>query len=368
MKVAFLLGSLNRGGAEVLALDVLRESKNSEIEFTCIHRKKGDLFSSINGLKINTFQCQPKNKWDLSYFFKLRRLLKQEKVEIVHTHQVIDAFIAHIATVFTKIKVIQTFHGHGFNAKPFMLAVRRFVLKINTANIFVSHFQQASYLSRFNIKDKRNLVIYNTINFSKFKSPAILNLRKELSIDIDILLSGSVGNFTNGRDQLIICKFLDLLHKKGITFYHVFVGAKSDAEPHLYDECVQYCRKNNLSDKIQFLGSRNDVPEILGQLDAFVYSTVHDTFGIAVIEAIASELPVFVNDWEVMKEITENGKQATLYQSKNENDLLEKFLHFLDNRQLYAKNAKNAAARVGELYSIQSHLSELESIYKQLLK
>ena len=366
MKVAYILGSLNSGGAEVLALDVLRQSKKSKIEFICIHRKKGVLFSSFKALNINTFQCQPKNKFDIHYFFKLKRVLKQEKVEIVHTHQVIDTFIAHIATVFTRIKVIQTFHGHGFNVKPLMLAMRWFVLKINAANIFVSHSQYKSYLSRFKIKDKRNSVIYNTIDFSKFYQATNSNFRKELGIDRDVLLSGSVGNFTNGRDQLVICKFLGVLHKKGIPFYHVFVGAKSNAEPHLYMQCVAYCQKNNLSKNVLFLGSRNDVPEILGQLDAFVYSTVHDTFGIAVIEAIASKIPVFVNDWEVMKEITENGKYANIYQSKNEHDLMHHFIEFLSNRKEYKLKAIHASTYVHTKFSLENHIADLTNVYKAL--
>ena len=97
----------------------------------------------------------------------------------------------------------------------------------------------------------------------------------------------------------------------------------------MYDECVTYCQQNSLLDKVSFLGSRDDVPTILQQLDAFVYATDHDTFGIGVVEAMAVGIPVFVNDWEVMTEITDNGKFATLYKSKDEKDLLRHFLLFL---------------------------------------
>jgi glycosyltransferase involved in cell wall biosynthesis len=366
MKVAYMLGSLNRGGAEVLALNVLRASKNSKIEFICIHRKKGDLFESFKALKVPTSHCHPKNRFDISYFFKLRRLLSQEKIEVVHAHQILDVLMAHIATLFTTIKVIQTFHGHGFNLKPFMLAVRWFMLKINATNIFVSHAQHESYLSRFKIKDKRNLVIYNSIDFSKFHQATNSNIRKELGIDSNMLLLGSVGNFTNGRDQLVICKFLELLHEKGIPFYHVFVGAKSNAEPDLYKQCVVFCQKNNLRKNVLFLGSRNDVPEILGQLDAFVYSTIHDTFGIAVIEAIALKVPVFVNDWEVMKEITENGKYANIYQSKNEHDLMHHFMEFLSNRKEYQLKAIHASTYVHTKFGIENHIADLTKIYSEL--
>ena len=66
----------------------MRASKNSKIEFICIHRKKGDLFEAFKALKVPTSHCHPKNRFDISYFFKLRRLLSQEKIEVVHAHQV----------------------------------------------------------------------------------------------------------------------------------------------------------------------------------------------------------------------------------------------------------------------------------------
>jgi len=104
--------------------------------------------------------------------------------------------------------------------------------------------------------------------------------------------------------------------------------------PHLYDDCVNYCKQNGLEYKVLFLGSRTDIPQILDQLDAFVYATDHDTFGIAVVEAMAVGVPVFVNDWEVMKEITVDGKYATLYKTKDEKDLLREFMLFLQNKQV----------------------------------
>lgn len=65
-------------------------------------------------------------------------------------------------------------------------------------------------------------------------------------------------------------------------------------------------------DKVHFMGPRSDVPELLASWDAFLYSTDHDTFGIAVVEAIAAGLPTFVNDWEVMKlQITANWRTST---------------------------------------------------------
>lgn len=114
------------------------------------------------------------------------------------------------------------------------------------------------------------------------------------------------------------------------------------------------------------MGARSDVPELLANWDAFMYSTDHDTFGIAVVEAIASGLPTFVNDWEVMREITDYGKLAHLYKTKNPEDLLRVFNDFLQNRDAYAHEALKNADLIRRRFSIQQHLQALSGVYGAL--
>jgi glycosyltransferase involved in cell wall biosynthesis len=121
-----------------------------------------------------------------------------------------------------------------------------------------------------------------------------------------------------------------------------------------------------LEQKVFFLGARNDVPEILTQLDSFIYSTEHDTFGIAVVEAIMAGVPVFVNDLEVMKEITANGEYATLYKTKDEKDLVREFMLFLQNREAYILKTKKSAQLVRNRYSIDMHIENLKNIYSSI--
>ena len=116
---------------------------------------------------------------------------------------------------------------------------------------------------------------------------------------------------------------------------------------------------------VHFLGSRSDVPQILQQLDAFVYATDHDTFGIAVVEAMAAGVPVFVNDNEVMVEVTRGGEWATLYQTNNTEDLWQHFGTFICNRDAYKQQAKHIAQQVRQHYSIEHHLQQLYEVYKR---
>ena len=175
---------------------------------------------------------------------------------------------------------------------------------------------------------------------------------------------GMVGNFVDGRDHLTVCRFLKALKEKGVDFEFLFVGKPSNMD--LYRPCVEYCQENGLEREVLFVGSRTDVPNILHQLDAFVYATDHDTFGIAVVEAIAAGVPTFVNDWGVMREITDDGQDAILYETKNVSDLLTRFLSFLEHRTIYLEDAKTSACKIRKKYSIEAHLNNLYFVYKSL--
>ena len=369
MKIAYLLGSLNRGGAETLALDVLKEVKNTNLNLIVIHRKKGLLYENFKKTDSSLIHLHPHLLLDISYFIKLRKVLRSKNIQIVHCHQKIDAIYAFFATVGLPIKLVLTFHGHHGISDNFILRLMvAFIMKRTDLNIYVSHSQIKYYMMKYNLLlSTKQKVVYNGISFKNFEKNACLSLRKEFSLPEECHLIGTVGNFTSGKDQKTICRFLVLLHQQSVDFYFIFVGEKSTAEPWLFDDCVRFCEENGLANKVSFLGSRNDVPNILSQLDAFIYSTAHDTFGIAVVEAMAAEVPVFVNDWGPMIEITDNGKLATIYQSKNENDLLNKFRDFLNSTEGYKIKAMKAADIVKTKYCIENHLQELKKVYQTLI-
>jgi glycosyltransferase involved in cell wall biosynthesis len=376
MKIAYLLGSLNRGGTETLMLDVFKNALRCGLDVLCVYRKSGvledDFYSS--GVQLRHI---PSSGNPIPYLKQLRSYLLQQKVQVVHAQQPLDALYARLACVGTGIKVLLTFHGYDYTDSGLGKQLLRYIIRRTDLNLYVSAVQQQYYTRKYRLKPAKQQLLYNGISFEKLDTHRIdtrsatlsrapgsdENLRNELQLSTDTLLMGMVGNFNDVRDQYTICRFLALLEKEGIDFHFVFAGKRVAGQEQLYDRCVEYCRENGLEKKVSFLGVRNDVPLILQQLDAFVYSTDHDTFGIAVVEAMAVGLPVFVNDWEVMKEVTDNGQLATLYKSKDETDLLREFMLFLQDKAAYQIKAKEAAVVVRTKYSIEEHIRGLKIVY-----
>ncbi len=367
MKVAYLLGSLSRGGTETLILDVFKNAEKASFDFIGIHRKDGPLKDDFYATKPAFIKCGPKGLRFISYLCRLRKLLKANDVNIAHAQQFLDAIYAKLACVGTGIKIVETFHGYDFNASWLNMLMIKLSMMFSDVICFVSEGEMQYYLDKYGKRfGAKSHVAYNGVNFDKIVERSGVSKLPKTTDGSTPLKLGTVGNFVAVREQMTLCKFLHLLDIQGMDFDFYFVGRKDDNEPWRYDNCVSYCEQNGLMDKVHFMGPRSDVPELLASWDAFLYSTDHDTFGIAVVEAIAAGLPTFVNDWEVMTEITDNGKLAHLYKTKNPEDLLRVFNNFLQNRAAYEQEAQKNAAIIRQKFSIQQHINRLNEIYASL--
>lgn len=361
MKVAYLLGSLSRGGTETLVLDVFKRYKDVPYEFIGVHRKGGAYMDDFYSAGPKFIHCR-QGKNIFSYLWRLRKVLLSEKVTICHAQQFIDCIYAKLATIGTGIKVIETFHGYDYGAGSINKKLIALSIRFADKLIFVSNAERDYYVKEYGIDDENKItVVYNGINFDKIDNYGQLSESLPNSKGTTVKIA-MVGNFVRGRNQLELCKILKLLHDSSTQFDFYFVGRRDENQAWRYDNCVEYCKANGL-DEVHFLGARSDVPAILHAIDIFAYSTDHDTFGIAVAEAMAAGVPVLVNDYVVMQEITDNGNLATLYKTGNHTDGAKKLKSIIDNLATYKSKALANAPKVRAKYSIENHIAALNGVY-----
>ena len=365
MKVAFFIGSLNRGGTEMLTLDIFQRKESLPFEPILIYRNDGELSNAYRATGVSMFRIKPIGS-RLRYVKALRDLIRRERVDILHAQTLANALVGIPCTLFTRAKLVFTFHGL-FTSRS-SIPARHLAVWLSDASIFVSGYVRDWYFTHTLLCPKRRChMIYNGINFEKidadYPEPDFL---KEYKSDTSASL-GMVGNFVNGRSQIVVCKALRLLKERGTEFQFFFIGKQSDAEPELFDACVSFCRENGLSSCVHFLGSRGDVPAILQRLDGFVFSTIRDTFGIAVIEALASGLPALANDWAVMKEISCEGMYFDLFRSGDEKDCCDKLQEMIEHLDERKATARNNAPDIKAIYSIDKHIEALNQVYEKTL-
>ena len=364
LKIAYLVGTLNHGGLESLVVDICKKHIDLDFEIVCVYRHEGTYSNAFHTTGVKMVQLECNNIF--VYLYNLRRLLLNEHVNIVHAHTQSNALVCLFALLGTSIPVMTTLHGFSFAKSGRMY--RSIIYGGCKKLICVSQYQLQYYKSMWHILDKHKIdVIYNGIDFSKIDS-ARLNV--DFVSQTGRIQLAMVGSFMSGRSQSVIIKSIALLKQRGVAdFDFYFVGRRVDNEPARYDDCVRFCKEHKLTN-VHFLGGREDVPSILKAMDGFVYSTEHDTFGIAVVEAMAAGLPVIVNDWTVMREITNNGKWATLFKTDDADDCADKIselIHKLQtNREQVSRQCLEIANEVRNKFSIENHIKQLEQVYSSL--
>ena len=368
-KVAFFVGSLNRGGTETLVLDTLQRWEIAPFDSILIYRNEGELSECYRETGVPMFRINPKRN-KLRSVLELRRLLREERIDILHTQTHLNAFLGVVCTCFSGVKLVATFHGFtpSFIDKVFA----QIALWCADASVFVSKYVHDWYMKHMLfVSRKRCHVVYNGIDFSKFdKGYEVPDFLKSASVFPGVVKMAMVGNFSSGRSQLFLCQALQVLKGKGSAgFRFFFVGKKTNAEPELFDSCVNYCKENGLLDtSVFFVGGRCDVPAILQNIDAFVYSTNRDTFGIAVVEAVSSGLPTIVNDWGVMREVTDDGKLAVLYNTLDVNDCANKMKDMIVDIERRKETARLNAEEVRRRFGIDNHIRNLCDIYNMVVE
>lgn len=369
IKVAYLIGSLNRGGAETLLLDIFRKSESVPFGMILIHRKGGLYENDFENEKSHCYRIAPHKCHFCSYLKQLRKTIIEEQVTVIHAFYWLDVLYAKLATTGLNIPIVITFHGYlGGEAGLISGMHYRLVMQIARKLCFVSKEQMKRYEQRYgSIVRKKGIVLYNGLNFEKFDTanPIISGLNAK----DNVLRLCMVGNFNSVRSQIVVAKALKEIdenkeYKERVEFY--FVGGRCKGEEYFYDRCVAYCKEHGL-EIVHFLGVREDVPAILKSMDGFVYSSSNDTFGIAVIEAIACRLPIVVNNHPVMKEVCgETNAGIRYFLTGDAVGAATAMKELITNIENSKRAAEINAKRVREIYSITTHIHNLNDIYQSL--
>ena len=355
-----MLGGLNSGGLEHLVLDVFSNNNFSIVDFSCVYRNDGNLTEKFIETSIPIIKIKPSKYNILKYYKKFRNHILSNNIDIVHAHLAIDAFYACLALRNTKVKILLTSHGYNFDGSYIFKKISRFALKNVDLNLFVSNALKNFYNKEYDLDTSKSITLYNGVSASKLKITNSVNLKKEYNLPNDSILIGMVSNFHGtGKDQITLCKAMKELKNKNI--YLFLVGSYSNNNS--YKDCYDYCKANDLLPNVFFTGPSNKIADVISNFDCFAFSSNHDTFGIAIVEAMLLKIPTIINDIPPFLEISNNGEFSHIYKSKNVGDFILKLDNIIENDQKIA--IENAYTWAMSNFSIEKHIDNLNNIYSK---
>lgn len=217
-------------------------------------------------------------------FKEIYTILKREKFNIVHAHMTVTNFFPLFYSFLAGTKV-RISHSHlSLPSSSLTERMLKFIGKVFATHKFACSNDAAKYL----FGNTRNVcIINNAINLEKFAYSEKIRKqkRKELGIEDNSILIGHVGRFVEQKNHDFLIDVFNELYKTNEEYKLLLIGSGD-----LEDNIRKKVKKLNLEKNIFFLGTRNDVNELMQAMDIFLLPSLFEGLGIVLIEAQTSGL------------------------------------------------------------------------------
>lgn len=299
-KILNVIGSLNIGGAEINAMNILRniDLEKYQYEFLVFDQTPGDFEGEAIHLGAKIVRMQ-EPKLDYKQFLaKFDALLNAEKYDVIHVNTLWNSGL--LLKIAKKNHVpIRICHSHStessanenFKYKIYKSFMRNFILS-NATNYIGCGKDAGNYLYGQKTFQLKGEIIYNGINIEDFRfNPDVRKrVRDSLHIASEEVVIGHVGRLAPVKNHSFMIELLDQLVTDGKNVKMIFVGDGPD-----YEKIQQELVKRNLEKQCILLGSRKDVNEILQAFDILLFPSLFEGFPVSLVEAQASGLPCVIS-------------------------------------------------------------------------
>ncbi len=369
MKILYYIDSLQRGGAEIQALDVCRNGARFGLEITAVTGRSGALENDFRNSGVEFIRLQRKFPVDLYLASQLRKIIKERGIEIVHGYQPVDGIHLYLASRgLRKVKRVLSFQGFIQDKKNRLAA--RFLIPRMHANISVSHGLSRWLAETDHLETTPNfIVIYNGADPARMERSGA-RIRAEIGLGKDELLIGMVANFYRDprKDHLTVCRALPQVFGEVPNVHCIFAGGIEPGAEEKMADCLNFCLENDIADRVHFVGSRSDISDILSELDVFVFSSLYEGLPVAVSEAMLAGVPMIVSEIGPLLEATANGRYAETFPVGDHAELARKLTGLLQDPEKRTRLSSESQRHAAKNFSIDAHLRSLSGLYANLLQ
>ena len=297
MRVLQVITSLRTGGAERLVLELSKRMAKAgdTVEVLLFDGTRTPLYDELDeaGIKVHALGWGEAAMHNPLLVFKLRRFLRENNFDIVHTHNTPCQFFLALAAPRI-IRLITTEHGtiNRRRSHPLLRPLDRWMYSRYEHIVCVSE-ETRKELSRWLKSNKlaeRMSAIPNGIDLADINnaSPA-----KDILEDtrFKVLM---VSAFRPEKDQMTLIKAMTQVPDDCVLL--LAGGAELPAHKAIMESCRQEAIDLGISDRVRFLGLRDDVPALLAACDVVVLSSLHEGMSLSVLEGMASGKPLVASD------------------------------------------------------------------------
>jgi len=330
-----------RGGEQQIAylIEELERKKNVHQWVLCA--KHSEMNRYCIKKNITHFALKKVFSFNLYFSYQLKKICQKHTIDIVHLH---DAHAHNFAILAADI----------FRNKTKCILSRRVDFPIR--NNWYSHYKykhscikkivcvsQAieKIVAKTIGKTEKLTHIYSGIDVTKFNKKRNINtLKTTFQIPEHHILIGNVAALAEHKDYFTFIDTAKILLEKGISATFLMIGEGSERLA-----LTQYIQEKSISKRVIMTGFRNDIVEILPELDVFLFTSKTEGLGTSVIDALSAGVSIVTTDAGGITEIVAHEKTALIANVGNSEQLAIHVFRLLKDKNLQKEMVKNGKKR-----------------------
>lgn len=358
MKVFQIIPDLGLAGAEIMCENLAYTLKKNDVDMVVVslYNYHSAITDRLKSAGIRVEFLSKKRGLDFHIFWRLLKLFKNEKPDVVHTHRYAIEY-AIPAAIISRVPIkVHTVHNvaRKENNRLVRFLAKVFYKFFNLTPVALSERIKKTILDEYNLMPEQVPVIFNGIDLSK----CIPKQNYKIEERMNIL---HIGRFSQQKNHSGLLKAFKRFHDIYPNCILKLIG-----EGEKKKEIEQYISENDLSSCVEILGLQPQVYSYLSNADIFVLPSKYEGIPLSLIEAMGTGLPIIATNVGGVSDMLENNESAILI-NVNEIELTSALQTLYENESLRVKIG-NKAKEDSIKFSAKNMGLEYLNLYKKIMK
>lgn len=358
MRILHVITSLYTGGAERLMVDLLpllRNGGQNQVDLLVINGVDTPFKKILEdeGLKIHALQ-KTNDVYHPRVISRMRRFFGHEKYDIIHTHNTATQLYVPLSRLFLSRRGRLVTTEHSTNSRRRSLwwfrPIDKWMYSRYDAIVCIAD-KCKNILEEYIGHRDTILIINNGIDVKRFLHPI-----KDISLQDSYIIT-MVAGLRVEKDQDTLIRSLNHLPSN----YRLRLVGGGQRE----QELKSLCQELNLSERVEFMGARMDIPDILEQSDVIVLSSHWEGLSLSSIEGMASGRPFVASDVDGLREMV--GGVGVLFPHEDDKTLAQRIQWLCEHPDEYREVAQRCQEKACQ-YDISITASKYLELYEELLR
>ncbi len=357
------------GGGESYLLSLVENLDRTVFEPVVLSFTDGPMVDRLRSLNITTHVIYTEKPFDFRVWKKVKQLMIDEDIDIVHAHGTRANSNMFWSAKQLKLPLIYTCHAWSFHldqnpvVKKIRILSERFLTSktdVNICGCIANKETGKKLLGNFDA-----VVINNSVDAKKFNPYSnYKDLRPELGLKKDDIVIASIARFTLQKQPLKLIAAFAEVAKRIPNARLLMVGDGEQKE-----KAITLIKELGIDSKVILQPFRNDVPDLLANVDIFVLPSLWEAFPIALLEAMSMGKAVIGTNVDGTPEIIEAGQNGLLIEiDELEKNLAKAMIQLCEDGSLREKLQQNALKSIYNRYNVETLARRNEEVYRSLIK